>query len=125
MDGIKPFGSITGSIAGRSTLTGTLTIPYDSASRYGVYEGEYKVTPTDETQVLPTANKILKEDIVIEVGSYINPDDGGIATDDDIDNVIDEVFGEDTDSGTEDPGQNDDNVATDEELDDVITDVFG
>lgn len=55
--------------------------------------------------------------------------DDEIATDDEVGDVIDDIFNPDdagdtgTDDGTGEPG--DDNIATDEEVGDVIDDVFG
>lgn len=135
MSGISPFGSIGGSLSGIGTLTGTLTIPYETAGKHEVYDGEYEVTVTDETVILHTANKILKKDIVINIGSPtdppVDPGDGDIATDEEVDDTIDDVFGDGdgngSDSGTTDPEPepNPGDIATDEEIDDMIGDIFG
>ena len=120
MNGTRAFGSVRGTISAEASLTGTLTIPYGVFENQDLYEGEYKVTPSDEVQVLPTANKVLKEDIVIEASSSILPEGSEMATEGDVDDVIEEVFGEEFD-----PGYDSEDVATEEELNDVITDVFG
>lgn len=127
---IKQIGSITGSISGTSTLSGRLTIPYGMAEDHEIYSGEYTITPTDEDQILPTANKILEKDILVEASSYVIPEGTEMASDEDIDSIIDSVFGteeedSDTNSDSDDTGYNSDDVATDEELKDVIEDVFG
>ena len=119
MSGSRKIGSLTGSISARSTLTGILTIPYGISGDYDYYEGTYKVTPTDEVQVLPTAKKILKEDIVVEASPYVIPEGTEMASGEDVEDVIDDVFGDD------EPTYNADDIATDEELNTVLTDVFG
>ena len=45
------------------------------------------VTPSDTVQILPTANKLLKQDIVIKASSGI-PEGSEMATDEDIDNLL-------------------------------------
>ena len=44
------------------------------------YEGEYNVTPSFETQTLPTAKKILDKDVTIEEIPYteVSNNSGGI-----------------------------------------------
>lgn len=54
--------------------------------------------------------------------------DGDVATDDEVGDVIDDIFNTETgdagtDSGTDETGE--DNIATDDEVGDVIDDVFG
>ena len=119
MSGNRKIGSLTGSISAKATLTGTLTIPYGITGDYEFYDGTYKVTPTDKTQVLPTAKKILKEDIVVEASSYVIPEGTEMADSEDVEDVIEEVFGDDQ------PSYNVDDIATVEELNAVLTDVFG
>jgi len=55
------------------------------------------------------------------------PPGSSMATDEDIDNLIDDVFGGEADMPeTEDtPVYDEDDIATDEELEDVLTDIFG
>lgn len=89
-----------------------------------IYDGEYTVTPSDTVQILPTANKLLKQDIVIEASSGI-PEGSEMATDEDIDNLIDDIFGPDIEPSPDEPVYDSDDIATDEELDDVLIDVFG
>lgn len=48
-----------------------------------------------------------------------------MATDEDIDNLIDDIFGPDIEPSPDEPVYDSDDIATDEELDDVLTDVFG
>lgn len=124
MSGIKSFGSITGSISVASTLTGALSIPSCGVIDYDIYEGDYTVIPNDKVQILATANKLLKQDVVVEASEYSIPEGGGLATDGDVDNVIDEVFGTEHEPDDE-PTIDSDNIATKEELEDVIEDVFG
>ena len=35
-------------------------------NRYPEYNGSYQVTPTQETQVLPTKNTLLEDDIIVD-----------------------------------------------------------
>lgn len=121
MNSSKTFGSIRGSISAKGSLQGTLTIPCGRAENYEFYEGEYKVTPTDEVQVLPTAKKVLKEDIIVESSLYNLPEDSEIADNEDVDDVIEDVFGDDYDG----PTYSYDDIATEEDLNSVLADVFG
>lgn len=116
MGGVCGIGSIKGRLSPIGSLQGALSIPVGGSMDCDIYEGEYNITPSDTVQVLPTANKLLKHDIVIEANSGGLPEGSEMATDDDIDDLIDDVFG---------TGVNPDDIATEEELDDVITDVFG
>ena len=125
MSTTKPYGSIKGSISAESTLTGTLTIPYITTVDHEVYDGEYKITPTDEVQILPTAKKVLKEDIIVEASPYALPEGTEMASGEDVDGIIDEVFGKDVGDTEDNPSYDEGDIATEEELDDVITDVFG
>ena len=61
---------------------------------------------------------------MIEASSGI-PEGSEMATDDDIDDLIDDVFGTEVNPDPDEPTYNPDDIATEEELDDVITDVFG
>lgn len=119
MGGVCGIGSIKGRLSPIGSLQGALSIPVGGGLDCDIYEGEYNITPNDTVQVLPTANKLLKHDIVIEANSGGLPEGSEMATDDDIDDLIDDVF------GTDEPTYNPDDIATEEELDDVITDVFG
>ena len=85
----------------------------------------YNITPNDTVQVLPTANKLLKHDIVIEANSGGLPEGSEMATDDDIDGLIDDVFGTGVNPGPDEPIYSPDDIATEKELNDAITDVFG
>ena len=61
MTGVLSGGNMTGALSG-GKLSGKLTIP----ERIGTpYTGEYEFTPTQSTQIVPTENKILAENIVI------------------------------------------------------------
>lgn len=90
-----------------------------------IYEGEYNITPSDTVQVLPTTNKLLKHDIVIEASSGGLPEGSEMATDDDIDGLIDDVFGTGVNPDPDEPTYSPDDIATEKELNDAITDVFG
>lgn len=124
MGGVCGIGSIKGRLSSIESLSGTLSIPVGGILDCDIYDGEYTVTPSDTVQILPTANKLLKQDIVIEASSGI-PEGSEMATDEDIDNLIDDIFGPDIEPSPDEPVYDSDDIATDEELDDVLTDVFG
>ena len=68
MSSIKAFECLTGHISGLCTLSGKLTC-FGSLS--GKLSAEYEVVPNAfNTQVLPTANKVLKKDIVVQKVPY-------------------------------------------------------
>lgn len=66
MGGVCGIGSIKGRLSPIESLSGTLSIPVGGILDCDIYDGEYTVTPSDTVQILPTANKLLKQDIVIE-----------------------------------------------------------
>lgn len=55
--------NIDGSLSGASTLSGTVQIYNGTAPPD--YEGAYEVTPTLETQTLPTENRRLVQDVIV------------------------------------------------------------
>ena len=81
MGGVCGIGSIKGCLSPIESLSGTLSIPVGGILDCDIYDGEYTVTPSDTVQILPTANKLLKQDIVIEASSGI-PEGSEMATDD-------------------------------------------
>lgn len=93
MGGVCGIGSIKGRLSPIGSLQGALSIPVGGGLDCDIYEGEYNIVPSDTVQVLPTANKLLKHDIVIEANSGGLPEGSEMATDDDIDSLIDDVFG--------------------------------
>lgn len=93
MGGVCGIGSIKGRLSPIGSLQGALSIPVGGSMDCDIYEGEYNITPNDTIQVLPTANKLLKHDIVIEANSGGLPEGSEMAKDDDIDGLIDDVFG--------------------------------
>lgn len=125
MGGVSGIGSIKGHLSPIGSLSGIISVPIGGAVECDIYEGEYEITPGDEAQVLPTANKLLKHDIVIAAVSGGMPEGSEMATDEDIDNLIDDVFGSDIESDPDEPTYDSDDIATDEELEDVLTDIFG
>lgn len=56
-------GTISGSLSGSQTISGELTIP--QAILPPSYEGEYEVTPSDETQTLDTDSLYMRGNITI------------------------------------------------------------
>ena len=87
MGGVCGIGSIKGRLSPIGSLQGALSIPVGGGLDCDIYEGEYNITSSDTVQVLPTANKLLKHDIVIEASSGGLPEGSEMATDDDIDGL--------------------------------------
>lgn len=56
-------GTISGSLSGSKTIAGELTIP--SAVLPPSYEGEYEVTPSEETQTLATDSLYMRGNVTI------------------------------------------------------------
>lgn len=102
MGGVCGIGSIKGCLSPIESLSGTLSIPVGGILDCDIYDGEYTVTPSDTVQILPTANKLLKQDIVIKASSGI-PEGSEMATDEDIDNLIDDIFGPDIEPSPDEP----------------------
>lgn len=121
------IGSVKGQLLPVPTLKGKLSIPPYTHCSHDEYEGEYTIVPGEEQIVLATANKLLTHDIVVEPSQGVMPPGTSMATDDDIDDLIDNVFGGEADMpGTDDDiVYDEDDIATEEELDDVLKDVFG
>lgn len=121
------IGSVKGQLLPVPTLKGKLSIPPYTHCSHDEYEGEYAIVPGEEQIVLATANKLLTHDIVVEPSQGVMPPGTSMATDDDIDDLIDDVFGGEADMpGTDDDiVYDEDDIATEEELDDVLKDVFG
>lgn len=116
------IGSVKGQIYPLPTLKGKLSIPLYTHCAHEEYEGEYTVVPGEEQIVLNTANKLLTHDIVVEPSQGgVMPPGSSMATDEDINNLIEDVFRGEADN----PVYNEDDIATEEELDDVLKDVFG
>lgn len=116
------IGSVKGQIYPLPTLKGKLSIPLYTHCAHEEYEGEYTVVPGEEQIVLNTANKLLTHDIVVEPSQGgMMPPGSSMATDEDINNLIEDVFRGEADI----PVYNEDDIATEEELDDVLKDVFG
>lgn len=111
MGGVCGIGSIKGRLSPIESLSGTLSIPVGGTLDCDIYDGEYTVTPSDTVQILPTANKLLKQDIVIEASSGI-PEGSEMATDEDIDNLIDDIFGPDIEPSPDEPVYDSDDMKT-------------
>lgn len=121
------IGSVKGQLLPVPTLKGKLSIPPYTLCSHDEYEGEYTIVPGEGQIVLATANKLLAHDIVVEPSQGVMPPGTSMATDDDIDSLINNVFGGDTDMpGTDnDNVYNEDDIATEEELNDALKDIFG
>ena len=77
MDGIKAVETLSGFISAECTLVGNvscaggLTGKMSVVQEYDAYTGDYKVIPQAfNEQVLPTAHKVLAEDVVITKVPY-------------------------------------------------------
>lgn len=67
---LTPRATIKGRLSPMPTITGTITAT-GSGPPPNPYEGEYTVTPSAiDTQVLPTANKFLEDDILVKSVPY-------------------------------------------------------
>lgn len=72
MSGIQMLDSLSGKISGQSVLRGTLSGSESMngsicvTKEHDTYSGEYKVVPkAHDSQILNTANKVLKKDILV------------------------------------------------------------
>lgn len=78
MGNIQALETLSGSVSAEASLSGKLSCAGGLNGRvsvtreYDVYSGEYQVVPKAfEQQVLPTSNRVLKEDVVVrEVPFY-------------------------------------------------------
>lgn len=85
MGSINALETLSGFIAAEASLSGTLSSVGGLAGKvsvtkeYDIYDGEYKIIPRIfEEQVLPTSNRVLKEDVVVkEVPFYETGNDSG------------------------------------------------
>lgn len=68
MSSIKAFVC---TLSGKLTCFGSLSGKLSAVIDFNAYSGEYEVVPNAfNTQVLPTANKVLKKDIVVQKVPY-------------------------------------------------------
>lgn len=77
MSSIKAFECLTGHISGLCTLSGKLTCSGSLSGKlsavidFNAYSGDYEVVPSAfDAQILPTANKVLKKDVIIQKIPY-------------------------------------------------------
>lgn len=77
MSGMQALDSLSGKMSGQSILRGTLSSSESLngaicvAKEYDAYSGDYKVIPkASGSQILNTANKVLKEDILVTEVPY-------------------------------------------------------
>ncbi|MFA6873509.1 MAG: hypothetical protein WCQ86_05970 [Bacteroidaceae bacterium] len=77
MNSIKAFESLSGHISGGCTLSGKLSCngclsgEISLPTNYPPYSGDYEVVPNAfSAQVLPTANKSLMQDVVVQKIPY-------------------------------------------------------
>ena len=71
------YGTITGRLDGalvlhgtieaRGQLTGTLTLPNLTPPIHPTYDGEYSITPHFFEQKLETKEKLMTDDVIVEV----------------------------------------------------------
>ena len=60
---LSSSGQLSGFLSGAKTISGELTIP--AAILPPSYEGEYEVTPSEETQTLATDSLYMRSNITI------------------------------------------------------------
>lgn len=60
---LTPQASLSATLSTNARLTGTLTLPEGTSIRK--YEGEYEVTPTEETITLSTSNLQMTHNVTI------------------------------------------------------------
>ncbi len=89
MEGLEAFSGV---LLANPSLVGTLSVPLSAVDNAAIYEGPYKVIPTDITQVLSTSNKILMHDIIVDKVSNETLTGSELATDADIEEMISKVF---------------------------------
>ena len=61
---LSPDASVTGTLSSGPTISANLTIP--SAIGVDPYQGEYRITPSTQTQTLNTSGKYLQNNVVVE-----------------------------------------------------------
>lgn len=125
MGGVCGIGSIKGHLSPIGSLIGNLSVPIGGLNDLDIYLGPYHIVSTDKEQILPTANKFLEQDIVIEANSTGIPEGSEMATDADVNGVIDSVFGPDVKPNPDNPTYDASDIATQDELNATLTDVFG
>lgn len=86
------IGSIKGQLLPAPALKGKLSIPLYTLCEHEKYDGEYTIVPGEEQIVLATAGKLLVQDIVVEPSTSGIPPGSSMATDEDINNLIGEIF---------------------------------
>ena len=60
---LSPVETVIGELSPTGSLEGELTIP--KVIEKEEYRGEHEVTPSDETQILMTSDKLVRENIII------------------------------------------------------------
>lgn len=77
MSSIKTFESLSGRISSECTLSGVLSCEGGLSGKISInnnyerYDGNYEVVPNAfNTQILPTTNKLLTQDIVVKKIPY-------------------------------------------------------
>lgn len=77
MSRIEAFGTLSGHISSECTLSGSLSCngslsgKISMGTTYPPYSGDYEVTPNAfNAQVLPTANKLLMQDVIVQKIPY-------------------------------------------------------
>lgn len=74
MDGhINTIGTLIGHLSSPASISGEMVIP--TYIDVDIYDGDYRVSPDFVGKTLPTANKTLTQDVVVEsirVDSVIN-----------------------------------------------------
>ena len=74
---ITPRAPITGGIAPKGALTGTVTVA--QGVRYPEYEGAYEADARFSEQVFPTSQKVMRDDFTVHAINYTEaPNESGV-----------------------------------------------
>lgn len=104
-------------------ITGT-TI---TLTRGDTFEALVSATKRDGAQYIPVAGDTIRFAMKENYDDPrpLLPEGSEMATDDDIDSLIDDIFGTGVNPDPDEPTYSPDDIATEKELNDAITDVFG
>lgn len=64
---ISLIGAITGKIADEGAISGVINLPDISTPVIPIYDGEYTVTPHFFEQTLETRDKMMTDDVTVEI----------------------------------------------------------
>lgn len=64
---LECFGDLTGEIDCSGQLDGVISLPDLTPPIFPIYDGEYSVTPRFAEQNLETKNKLMTDDVTVEI----------------------------------------------------------